>query len=293
MVNLNMYNNFTEFDLPENERWENLTLANDFMFCKVFEDLDLCLELVQTILPELNIERIVFIEPQKSVKETFDTRGVRFDIYLRDNKNRIINIEMQIVNRDNVPRRIRAYHSLMDLDAMESKSVKFYNDIPDSIVIFICCSDLFGQGKHIYPFRNLCESDTALQLGDGARTIILNTRGVHDDVSPKLKAFLNLVNGNSSDDSFVEKLEQRLKYAKQNNNWRQSYMLTKFERNLDIEEGREEGLKEGREKGLMEGLKEGLKEGRLEMLEQAINFMRTLGATTEQIEYFRNSQGVI
>ena len=69
-----MYNNFTEFDLPENERWENLTLANDFMFCKVFEDLDLCLELVQTILPELNIERIVFILIRKKTPTSISGR---------------------------------------------------------------------------------------------------------------------------------------------------------------------------------------------------------------------------
>ncbi|MBQ7578683.1 MAG: Rpn family recombination-promoting nuclease/putative transposase [Synergistaceae bacterium] len=288
-----MYNNFTEFDLPENERWENLTLANDFMFCKVFEDLDLCLELVQTILPELNIARIAFNEPQKPVKETFDTRGVRFDIYLRDDSNRIIDVEIQTVNRDNIPRRTRAYHSMIDLDAMERKSVKIYDDIPDSIVIFICCFDLFNKGRHIYPFRNLCESDSTLQLGDGARTIILNTRGELDDVSPKLKAFLNLINGKSSNDSFVVRLEERLQYARQNKNWRQNYMLTKFEknfeRNLNIKEGREIGLQEGREIGIQEGMKE----GRRDMLEQAINFMRTLGATPEQIEYFRNSQGVI
>ena len=70
-------------------------------------------------------------------------------------------------------------------------------------------------------------------------------------------------------------------------------MLTKFEknfeRNLNIKEGREIGLQEGREIGIQEGMKE----GRRDMLEQAINFMRTLGATPEQIEYFRNSQGVI
>ena len=71
------------------QRWENLTLANDFMFGKVFQDADLCLELVRLILPELNTERIILHEQQKSAHETIDTRGVRFDVYLHDDKGRI------------------------------------------------------------------------------------------------------------------------------------------------------------------------------------------------------------
>ena len=66
--------------LPFEQRWENLTIANDFMFGKVFQDLDLSLELVRRILPELNIERITLHERQKSAHETLDTYGVRFDV---------------------------------------------------------------------------------------------------------------------------------------------------------------------------------------------------------------------
>ena len=81
---------FNELILSEEERWENLTLANDFIFGKVFQDMDLCLELVRLILPELNIERVVSHERQKFLRETLDTNGVIFDIYLRDDKDRII-----------------------------------------------------------------------------------------------------------------------------------------------------------------------------------------------------------
>ena len=49
---------FDESYLPEEERWENLTLANDFLFGKIFQDPDLCLKLVRIILPELKIERV-------------------------------------------------------------------------------------------------------------------------------------------------------------------------------------------------------------------------------------------
>ena len=74
-------------------------------------------------------------------------------------------------------------------------------------------------------------------LDDGATTIFLSTKGKLNDVSPKLKAFLNFVCGKTSDEPFVKKLEHKLFESKQNFKWRQEYMLGKFERNATLEEG--------------------------------------------------------
>lgn len=297
-------------NLKEEERWENLTLANDFLFGKVFQDPELCLELVQMILPELNIERIAFTEMQKSSRETLDTRGVRFDVYLRDDKNRIINVEMQTVNRDNIIKRSRAYHSVVDLDAMDRETTKLYNDIPEAIVIFICCFDLFHAGRHIYTFRKFCVQDKSLMLDDGETTMFLNTKGTKDDISPKLKAFLDFIEGRYSDNELelVKNFERKLFEVKQNRYWRQRYMLTKFDRNSYIEEGRVQGLatglEEGRAAGLLEGRAEGLLEGRTaglaegrtaglaegrieerkDMFDAVKNFMKTSGLTSLNLE---------
>lgn len=195
-MNKDEFDKFEEFDdsyLPEEERWENLTLANDFLFGKIFQDEDLCLRLVRLILPELNIERVFISVLQKSLHETFDTKGVRFDVYLRDDKDRIINVEMQTAKNDNIMKRTRAYHSLIDLDAMDRQKVKRYGNMPDVIVIFICGFDLFKKGRHIYTFRNFCVQERDLALEDGATTIFLNTKGKADDVSIELKSFLDLV----------------------------------------------------------------------------------------------------
>ena len=265
-----------ELDLPEEERWENLTLANDFLFGKIFQDPDLCLKLVKIILPELNIERVTFPVLQKSIRETFETRGVRFDVYLRDNEDRIINVEMQPVNRDNLMKRTRAYHSLIDLDTMDRESVKNYSDMPEVIVIFICGFDLFKLGRHMYTFRNYCVQERDLMLNDGTETIFLNTKGNADDISPKLKSFLDLVNGKSSNDDFVNELERRLEYAKQNRKWRQMYMLGKFERQANIDEGIEIGIKRG--------IEIGREIGRENLIKNFLNaYSKRTGVTTEDI----------
>ncbi|MBR0151696.1 MAG: hypothetical protein IJP89_10075 [Synergistaceae bacterium] len=79
------------------QEWLNLTLANDFMFGKVFQDLELCLELARLILPRLNIERIEFPERQKSLAAGIFMHSVRFDVYTRTDKGEIIDFEMQIL----------------------------------------------------------------------------------------------------------------------------------------------------------------------------------------------------
>ena len=239
------------------QRWENLTLANDFMFGKVFQDADLCLELVKLILPELNTERIILHEQQKSAHETIDTHGVRFDVYLHDDKGRIIIIEMQIANRKDLPRRSRSYHSSADLDARDSGKYKRYSEMPEAILVFICEFDPFGLGRHVYTFRNICVEERDLMLDDGASTIFLSTKG-KDNIFPELKAFLDIVSGKSSDDDFVRRIEDRLRYAKQNLHWRYEYVLDTLERNSITYEAEQRGIAIGEERGIAIGEERGI-----------------------------------
>ena len=58
------------------------------MFNKVFQDLELCLELARLILPGLNIERIEFPERPKSLAAGIFMHSVRFDVYTRTDKGR-------------------------------------------------------------------------------------------------------------------------------------------------------------------------------------------------------------
>ncbi|MCI8635337.1 MAG: hypothetical protein HFJ05_07030, partial [Eubacterium sp.] len=65
-------------------KWEELSISNDFLFGKVMQDSKLCKELLQRILPDLNIERIEYPELQKSINMDMDARSVRLDVYVKD-----------------------------------------------------------------------------------------------------------------------------------------------------------------------------------------------------------------
>ena len=113
------------------------------------------------------------------------------------------------------------------------------------------------EGINKYTFKNICEEKRDLFLDDGASTIFQNTKGKIDDVSAKLKAFLDLVNGKTSDDDFVQRIEKRLRYAKHNKYWRQEYMIAEFNRNQLIADTMAEGIAKGREDGIAIGCDEG------------------------------------
>ncbi len=50
-------------------KWEELSISNDFLFGKVMQNSKLCKELLQRILPDLNIERIEYPELQQRKTE--------------------------------------------------------------------------------------------------------------------------------------------------------------------------------------------------------------------------------
>ena len=108
-----------------------------------------------------------------------------------------------------------------------------------------------------------------MELGDGTHTIFLNACGTMDDVSPKLKAFLDFVKGISSDDPFVRKLENRVREAKQNPDWRREFMTLSMLMQDEREEGFEQGRAEGRTEGIFKTLAGLIRKGLLSLRDAA------------------------
>lgn len=203
-------------------KWEDLSISNDFLFGKVMQDAELCKELLQRILPELDIDHVEYPELQKTIKEDFEAKGVRLDAYVNDGKSTVYDIEMQAVTSKYLPRRTRYYQSMIDLQLVEKG--QDYDTLNDSYIIFICLSDLFGKGRYRYSFENICKEDMEVMLNDGAKKIFLNADGKKGDISEELKAFLDYVAGRPSEDAFVKKLESAVEKAKKNRKWRREYM---------------------------------------------------------------------
>ena len=144
-------------------KWEELSISNDFLFGKVMQNPELCKELLQRILPDLNIERIEYPELQKSINMDMDARSVRLDVYVKDEKEVVYDIEMQVSHTKELPKRIRYYQSMIDLQLIDKGQL--YDELKRSYVIFICPFDLYGKGRHIYTFENICKEDGSIFMG--------------------------------------------------------------------------------------------------------------------------------
>ena len=114
----------------------------------------------------------------------------------------------------------------------------------NSYVIFICSFDLFDKGLYCYEFENVCKDDESLKLQDGRKILIFNTKGSIVNVSRETQDFLEFIETNKTSDEYTERLNNDVKIARMNKEWRVEYMKTLLH-DMDVrKEGREEGREE-------------------------------------------------
>ena len=231
--------------------YEELELKDDFMFSVIMRDPRYVKPFLETIL-RIKIAKIEYPEVQKNIDIAAGAKGIRLDVYVEDEKHTVFNLEMQTTTARNLPKRMRYYQGMIDLNILEKGDD--YNHLKKSYVIFICTFDPFGLGRHIYTFENRCSEDIALTLNDGTVKIILNTKGTLDDVSPEMKRLLDYVDGKGVSDTFTRDLEEAVQSARQNEKWRLDYMTLQQEYRERFREGKIEGKIEGKVEILYEEL---------------------------------------
>ena len=243
------------------EEWSTAGIGNTFLFGKVMtSNPNLLLELLQYSLPEFHIQQIENPEKEADVKLSMDAHGVRLDVITTDDQGRRIDVEMQMRDEKNIPRRMRYYEGSIDQATLEKG--QNYNRLGDVVILFITPFDPFdAHGYYKYTFRNTCQEDKEIVLDDGVTKVLLNAAGHKGDIKSELKEFLQLVAGNVdsthyAEGSFADRVQRQVHIARRNARWRKEYMdwemTLRNEREKGREEGREEGLKEGREEGRME-----------------------------------------
>ncbi len=244
------------------KRYEELTFADDFMFCKVLtERPDLCQEMVEVITGR-KVREIRNLVAQLSKKEYYDGKGVRFDVYFEDEEKIVYDFEMQTVSKEDLPRRVRYYQSMIDTSHL--RAGKKYQELPDSYVVFICLEDPFSYDLPKYTYHERCDEASEILLDDGKTSIFLNASS-SKMADGALKDFLLYVGNNLVSSDFTKSIDEEVKRVIDDHNGRRLYML--FEQKLEEataygeKRGREIGRHEGRKEGRKEGKKEGRKEG--------------------------------
>ena len=235
-----------------------LTIKDDFMFGAVMSDPENCSELLEMILG-ISIDRIE-VSKEKSMVYHPEYKGVRLDVYARDEKNTCYNVEMQASRRPVLGKRSRYYQSQMDMEMLQSG--RDYEELPKSFVVFICDFDPFGKELYRYTFKMKCEEDVNVELEDARQIIFLSTQGKNREEVPKeLVTFLEYVKADLEEsqkdfhNSYVRRLQDSVQRVKANREMEERFMLL------------EEKLKEERAEGEKIGQIQGARDMLLKMLE--------------------------
>ena len=180
-------------------------------------------------------------------------------------------IDMDLINKG---RNYAELNSTLNISMVCSTSWRRrnYAELNSTYIIFICTFDLFGLGRPMYTFRNLCLEDTNLELNDGTTKLFLNSTAVipydspeifpYSDLDDDIFYFLQYINGHAPQGSFVNEINEEVTKVKENKEMEKSYMTYAMEierreriaRNIGIEEGMKKGIKKGIQKGIKEGV---------------------------------------
>ena len=261
--------------MKRKKQLKELTLKDNFMFGAVMMEEENCKRFLELALG-FPIERVE-VSKEKSIVYHPEYKGVRLDVYAKNEHNTRYNVEMQVAKKAELGKRVRYYHGQIDMELLLSGSD--YTELPEVYVIFICDFDPFGKKKYRYTFTKQCEEEPGAQLQEGCKSIFLSTRGENDrEVPGELVSFLNFVKADLSEsetdfeDDFVEKLQNTIRRIKSNREMEKRFMIF------------EEMLRDERAEGKAEGIAEGKAEGKTEaVLEMLLELMNDLGEIPDEL----------
>lgn len=214
--------------MKQRKQLKELTLKDNFMFGAVMMEEENCKRFLELALG-FPIERVE-VSKEKSIVYHPEYKGVRLDVYAKDEKSTRYNVEMQVAKKPELGKRVRYYHGQIDMELLLSGSD--YTELPEVYVIFICDFDPFGKKKYRYTFERRCAEDTEICLQEGCKSIFLSTCGENDEGVPKeLVKFLNFVKADLNeseidfDDDYVARLQETIHRIKSNREMEERFMI--------------------------------------------------------------------
>ena len=232
-------------------KWYSLT--NSLIFAMVMQDEDLCIALLNRILPEKKIRTIRFPEPLTlmdsavETEKTFVTsvyaKSIRVDVIF-EGEDDWFNLEIQIENQFDMPPRSRYYHALIATSILDKG--EDYTQLKPGYVIFICMFDYFKQDKAVYSFE-MYDRKNDLLLGDGQATIILNVSCPEENVPEELRTFFAYLKTGEvdEDDPLILRMDELVREANRDERVRRAMTLEEQHKH-DLYIAKRDGRAEGK-----------------------------------------------
>ena len=265
------------------KKFEDLTFTDHYMFEKVLKNPEICKELLERLL-KIQIERLEYPEVEKTISPYYETKGVRLDVYVKDN-NKVFDIELQNSTDLNLGLRTRYYQSMLDTDNLLKG--QHYTELPDSYIVFICKNDPFEKELPIYTFQTVCIENPNLTIKDNAIKKIFNAKAYNKEEDVAIKSFLQYINNNKTVDDFTQRLDSFVEKIKQEEVNRKEYQSM----NIHDQDTFLRGKNEGYEAGIQQGMQQGIQQTKIETAKNMLKdnipqnaIIKYTGLPTETIE---------
>ena len=234
--------------------------STQLMFAKVMEDKELCRDMLGIIFPDRKVKDIIIHKREISVSEAtvitgMESKSIRLDV-LFDDDGGWYDIEMQVENRENLPKRSRYYGAAIDVNKL--KKGRDYNELMPSYIIFICMYDEMKIDEPVYSFR-MFDEKYGIPLNDERYTIILNASCSAGKVPERFRALFKYLNKGevAGEDDFIEKIDARVREFQDDEEIKRM-MSVEDEMRLAYEKKYEKKLEQGRKQILEQGIEQGI-----------------------------------
>ena len=269
------------------KKFEDLTFTDHYMFEKVLKIPEICKELLERLL-KIQIERLEYPEVEKTISPYYETKGVRLDVYVKDN-NKVFDIELQNSTDLNLGLRTRYYQSMLDTDNLLKG--QHYTELPDSYIVFICKNDPFEKELPIYTFQTFCIENPNLTIKDNAIKKIFNAKAYNKEEDVAIKSFLQYINNNKTVDDFTQRLDSFVEKIKQEEVNRKEYQSMNIHDQDTFLRGKNEGYEAGMQQGIQQGMQQGIQQTKIETAKNMIKdnipqnaIIKYTGLPTETVE---------
>ena len=142
----------THSPLTPAQKWEQATLANNFIFYKVMRHHRSACKTLLELLLGIKIRQLHFAQ-EETVAIDSNAKSIRLDVLAEDAK-RMFDIELQVADTKELSERARYYQGVLDVDTL-GKGQR-YRELKEAHIIFLCMEDIFGEGLPVYTFENTC-----------------------------------------------------------------------------------------------------------------------------------------
>jgi predicted transposase/invertase (TIGR01784 family) len=220
----------------ENKRtpFEQLPITDRFMFAMVFSHKEIAKPFLEAVLG-IKIYELRDPEPEKTIEVSPFYKGIRYDVFVKETGPdgetlRSFDIEMQMEDTKEIPKRTRYYQAMCDSEALNKGEV--YYNLKELYIMFLCPEDIFGQGRAVYRFKNLEVDNPKIELGDLCFKNFYIFNKYRDIAEKSIREYMEYFATRKPNSPETENIDRLVKWYQTDNETRKRYMT--WQQEIDI-----------------------------------------------------------